>query len=254
MRQVYFSYFSPHVVGLCPLQSVNDSKPLALMIYSSFFFLALRIMVFVAPNMVAGESNSTKALLQKVQTIFISIDAVTIVIIFFSRLFMKEKIPPKPSGTSGYSVAQLRSNVISRRSSFREGARGSFGEERFNDGNLQGGERNQVIDFTTTNTSTVRFKMNGKGNKTIDLPGWVLDKYGSFVTTENDGHMYMEVESKHGSESNVLSSTRVSFKDDAHSENKPACEKQEQENVPSESKTDHDNLSLSDGSDQWIPI
>lgn len=166
---------------------------------------------------------------------------------------MKEKIPPKPSGTSGYSVAPLRSNVISRRSSFREGARGSFGEERFNDDNLQGRERKQVIDFTTTNTSTVRFKMNGKGNKAIDLPGWVLDKYGSSVTIENDGHMYMEVESNHRSESNVLSSTRVSFKDDAQSET-PRRDRL-QENAPiSESKTDHDNLSWSDRSDQWIPI
>ena len=85
---------------------VNDSKPLAVMIYSSFIFLVLRLVVYVVAGTSTGESIAN-ATLQKARSLFCSIDAVANVIIFFPRFFRREKENKRNSTTYSDSVPQL---------------------------------------------------------------------------------------------------------------------------------------------------
>jgi hypothetical protein len=61
---------------------MNDSKPLAFMIFSSFFFLTLRFVMFMVGESSGEAFASVEAQLQKARSMFLSLDAILGVLIF----------------------------------------------------------------------------------------------------------------------------------------------------------------------------
>ena len=75
---------------------VNDSKPLAFMIFSSFFFLTLRFVMFMVGEGIGEDYASVKSQFQKARSMFLSLDAINGVLIFFVRIFRKKKEKKRP--------------------------------------------------------------------------------------------------------------------------------------------------------------
>ena len=99
---------------LASFQSIDDTRPLSLMIYTSFSFLALRLTVYVVSQILSDESSALIAPLQKARSIFVSLDAMVDVIIFFKHYF----VAPKPKKQSVLRGARLyESNIAQRQSS-----------------------------------------------------------------------------------------------------------------------------------------
>jgi len=67
----------------CVPNAVNDSAELAVMIYSSFIFLVLRLLVFIFTGSFPGSNDS----LQKSRSLLCSIDVIANICIFFPRFF-----------------------------------------------------------------------------------------------------------------------------------------------------------------------
>mmetsp|Transcript_23303 Transcript_23303/g.41723 ORF Transcript_23303/g.41723 Transcript_23303/m.41723 type:complete len:532 (+) Transcript_23303:547-2142(+) len=86
---------------------VNDSRELALMIYSSFMFLILRSGLQVVSSSLT-ETSLTKSTLQKAQSIFWSIDSIVNVCIYFSKFFRKDETDKQQNrpGNVGYNNDQ----------------------------------------------------------------------------------------------------------------------------------------------------
>ena len=85
------------------------------MIYTSFSFLALRLTVYVVSETLGDDASQLIAPLQKARSIFVSLDAMVDVIIFFKHYF----IAPKPKRKQAVRGSQLyESNIAQRQSSF----------------------------------------------------------------------------------------------------------------------------------------
>lgn len=142
-------------------------------------------MISVVSFGVEGDSASLKASLQKTSSIFISIDTLVNILIFFSGYFIKEK-PKKNS----YGALHFLNKVAQRKDS------GMDPDSPRNLGSLQKRESTEdpeelnklqsncvsSIQLETGNSLTVRFKTEDSG-KTIRFPKWVVDEYG---TEESD--------------------------------------------------------------------
>lgn len=68
-------------------QQVNDAKQLAVMIYSSFMFLILRVVVWVIASSVSDESL-TKMTLQVIRSIFCSLDTIVNIAVYFPKVLI----------------------------------------------------------------------------------------------------------------------------------------------------------------------
>lgn len=167
------------------------------MIYSSFFFLALRFVMYVVSETVSDDSQSMKASLQKARSLFCSLDSIANILIFFSRFFVAKKDTSSERTRPG-SFASYAENVARRDSkpvtsgsltlwqlpSFR-GSVSSAGigvssaityaeeekmEEIEDDADEDGSD--------SKSKSTIRFRMEGRS---IDMPKWVVKEFGSEV-------------------------------------------------------------------------
>mmetsp|Transcript_14818 Transcript_14818/g.26506 ORF Transcript_14818/g.26506 Transcript_14818/m.26506 type:complete len:339 (+) Transcript_14818:1967-2983(+) len=87
---------------------VNDSRELAFMIYSSFMFLILRIVLQVVISSSPPEASLTRSSLQKTTSIFWSIDSIVNVCIYFSKFFRKDETGKQQNrlGNVGYNNGQ----------------------------------------------------------------------------------------------------------------------------------------------------
>lgn len=103
---------------------VNDSKPLAFMIYSSFLFLILRFVVFSIAATFA-ESSAAKASLQKARSLFCSLDTLTNIFIFFPQFFLPKKRGVARRGSSydgsGPSVLECNDSSMPRNNIYVSG-------------------------------------------------------------------------------------------------------------------------------------
>eukprot|EP00581_Thalassiosira_minuscula_P019956 CAMPEP_0183713740 /NCGR_PEP_ID=MMETSP0737-20130205/8494_1 /TAXON_ID=385413 /ORGANISM="Thalassiosira miniscula, Strain CCMP1093" /LENGTH=971 /DNA_ID=CAMNT_0025942567 /DNA_START=126 /DNA_END=3041 /DNA_ORIENTATION=+ len=97
--------------------AVNDSKLLAIMIYSSFFFLALRVAMYLVEGAVSDDTQSIQASLQKARSMFCSVDTVLNIIIFFTRFFIADgtkktrKMQPQNARHFENKIAQRDNNA-----------------------------------------------------------------------------------------------------------------------------------------------
>lgn len=198
---------------------VNDSKPLAFMIYSSFFFLTLRFVMFVVGESVGEESASIKTSLQLARSIFISLDAIADVLIFFARMFLKKETKKKLQSNKGAS--HFMNNIARRQSSTLPTASETTYDptlSNMNDNpNPRHHERSLKQNVSTrrasapdafTSTAPASLKNDTEaslnvqladaesardkdgnpsivrirmkdGGKTVDMPRWVLEEYGT---------------------------------------------------------------------------
>jgi len=89
---------------------VNDSKELSRMIYSSFIFLVLRVVVYVFSGALQGGQES----LQKARSLFTSLDVIVSVAVYFVRFFREssKKDARKSQATfvSGVSIMNNTNN------------------------------------------------------------------------------------------------------------------------------------------------
>ena len=94
------------------------------MIYTSFSFLALRLTVYVVSETLDDESSQLIAPLQKARSIFVSLDAMIDVIIFFKHYFITTK-PKKKTAVRGAQMYQ--NNIAQRQSSLENPESSSLG-------------------------------------------------------------------------------------------------------------------------------
>jgi hypothetical protein len=138
-------------------------------------------MISVVSFGVEGDSASLKASLQKTSSIFISIDTLVNILIFFSGYFIKEK----PRKTS-YGALHFLNKVAQREDSDmdRDPPRNLASlqkrestEDPEEQNKLQSNDVSS-IQSETSNSLTVRFKTEDS-DKTIRFPKWVVDEYGT---------------------------------------------------------------------------
>ena len=88
------------------------------MIFTSFFFLALRLTLYVVSQILGDESSQLISPLQKARSIFVSLDAMIDVIIFFKHFF---RVPQPTRQKSELRGARLfQSNIAQRQSSLAD--------------------------------------------------------------------------------------------------------------------------------------
>lgn len=191
--------------------SVNDSRELAVLIYSSFIFLILRFAVYLISF--AGDSLG-KDQLQSARSLFCSVDTIANILIFFPRIFRPED--DKKGGISGLtnpitgshkaSVGRkgtMETSDVSHKAINKHSVPGQVQDVR-------GGHKlsTQISDLPTDQTdghhveklrksgvdeisaeeekdeedsSTVRFRMK---DQLIVLPKWVLEEYGTMESID----------------------------------------------------------------------
>ncbi|KAL7548819.1 hypothetical protein ACHAWF_012077 [Thalassiosira exigua] len=85
--------------------SVNDSKELAVMIYSSSVFLMLRFLCYILERNLS-ENSFGKSSLQKARSIIIAVDQIASVVIFFSRFFTLDAQKTQRRGMTQSQIGQ----------------------------------------------------------------------------------------------------------------------------------------------------
>ena len=128
--------------------------------------------------------------LQKSQTIFISLDTVTLVLIFFSRFFRKEQDVPcdKSIHTNKGSVDHIRSSIARRNSNDGSVATNTGSVDHFRN-NIARRNSNQESEASALSegkkeTSGNTIRMTDGENKVIILPKWVVEEYGDRTELE----------------------------------------------------------------------
>ena len=137
--------------------------------------------MFIVPNMIDG-SSSMKEPLQKSQTIFISLDTVTIVLIFFSRFFIKEQDMPRDMSIQKMSSVDLIRSNIAKRNSEGSIATNTGSVDHFRN-NIASRNSNQELEASALSEgkkerSGGTIRVTDGENKVIMLPKWVVEEYG----------------------------------------------------------------------------
>mmetsp|Transcript_34240 Transcript_34240/g.102525 ORF Transcript_34240/g.102525 Transcript_34240/m.102525 type:complete len:928 (-) Transcript_34240:190-2973(-) len=175
--------------------SVNDSKHLAIMIYSSFFFLALRFVMYVVSETLSDDSQLMRAPLQNARSLFCSLDTVANILIFFSRFFVKEidTTAKKPVNRGSDFFADniaRRGGGLTTMSRSKEPSEGVNSAATFaEDEKVEEKEDFTMEDDGHMSKSTVRIRMKGRS---INMPKWVVEEmveklvaeYGSEINTD----------------------------------------------------------------------
>ena len=197
---------------------VNDSKPLAFMIYTSFFFLTLRFVLFVVSGASTTNSSSLNSPLQKCASIFISLDTIANILIFFTPFFAKdETIANLYFFFSGFFMKnEGRRTVVIRQYNPDVSVIGSSGVSSYGNGvtssqsqtpavgldryqkrssmpaepaTLHDNDKNTTVKFAKEegavkdkdgNPTTIRIAMKDE-NEMIDIAQWVIEEYGTKV-------------------------------------------------------------------------
>ena len=146
-------------------KSVNDSRQLAFMIYTSFLFLLLRTGLYLL------QGNIGVGISQKVMSMCCSIDVVANVLLFFRRFFFKvarrdEKEKPNV-GSEAYYANKISQRESSKRSTGSLSKK-SIGSEVFAEEEKQEDDGDEI-------STLIRFRAK---DRSVDLPRWVLDEYG----------------------------------------------------------------------------
>jgi len=165
-------------------RSVNDSKLLAFMMYTSAVFLLVRTGIYAMSLQETDRNNA----FQKARSICCSLDTVANILVYFSRFFLETtqtntQEPPKGS-------VQYYANRINQGSILQEGLSWIFRSQKRlrqpeteDDVKMQSSshifvEEEKQEEYENETSAMMRFMSK---DRSVDLPKWVFDKYASEV-------------------------------------------------------------------------
>ena len=170
--------------------AVNDSRELAIMIYSSFIFVLLRFAVYLLS--LAGNSLP-KNHLQATRSIFCSLDTIANIIIFFPRVFREEKKKKEGLTVSGLNNPHAgqnnamapsynrQSTALTRMDTGMTDTAGDRNPDSKMGAYLAGSDIIYVEEEGNEEDSDIIIKFR-TSDKVTSLPKWVLSKYGTEET------------------------------------------------------------------------
>ena len=157
--------------------------------------------MYAVSGIISGDSESIQASLQKIRSIFCSLDTVVNILVFFSRFFVKADANEtrKKTVVSGLSIRRIfmkadandtrKTAIVSGSSSGANTRSPSILEEEKEEVTC---ETTGAKEIGTNSSTTIRLRVK---DRSIDmpirvveeyLPNWVMEEYGLEVETESD--------------------------------------------------------------------
>ena len=159
------------------------------MIYTSFSFLALRLTVYVVSETLDDDSSQLVSPLQKARSIFVSLDAMIDVIIFFKHYF----ITPKPSKQKSVlrGARLFQSNIAQRQSSLEDPESSSLGNSHQSNGAHHSGNdssENMATEHhvTASNSLIAKVKASFHRQKSVETDAENEPRHFSLGSVDED--------------------------------------------------------------------